>query len=67
MNIYQSNTYRKDFSWLRFDDEPGVQERHQVKDQQSYISVFIADLTIPSGSNEHQPRNVNSIPCMAIW
>ena len=22
MNIYQSNIYRKDLSWLHFDDEP---------------------------------------------
>ena len=36
MNIYQSNTYRKDLSWLHFDDVPRVQE---MKDQQSYISV----------------------------
>ena len=42
MNIYQSNTYRKDLSWLHFDDEPWVQGRQQVKDQQSYISVFVA-------------------------
>ena len=27
MNIYQSNTYRKDLSWLHFDNEPRVQER----------------------------------------
>ena len=27
MNIYQSNTYRKDLSWLHFDDEQRVQER----------------------------------------
>ena len=27
MNIYQSNTYRKDFSWLHFDHEERVQER----------------------------------------
>ena len=27
MNIYQSNTYRKDLSWLHFDGEPKVQER----------------------------------------
>ena len=26
MNIYQSNTYRKDLRWLHFDDEPRVQE-----------------------------------------
>ena len=30
-NIYQSNTYRKDLSWLHFDDEPRVQEMQQVK------------------------------------
>ena len=42
MNINQSNTYRKDLSWLHFDDEPRVQERQQVKDQQSCISVFVA-------------------------
>ena len=30
--IYQSNTYRKDLSWLYFDNEPWVQERQQVKD-----------------------------------
>ena len=42
MNIYQSNTYRKDLSWPHFDDEPRVQEKQQVKDQQSCISVFVA-------------------------
>ena len=42
MNIYESNTYRKDLSWLQFDDEPWIQERQQVKDQQSSISVFVA-------------------------
>ena len=26
-NNYQSNTYRKDLSWLHFDDKPRVQER----------------------------------------
>ena len=24
MNIYQSNTYRKDLNWLHFDNEPNV-------------------------------------------
>ena len=42
MAIYQSNTYRKDLSWLHIHDEPRVQERQQVKDQQSYISIFVA-------------------------
>ena len=27
INIYHSNTYRKDLGWLHFDDEPRVQER----------------------------------------
>ena len=35
--IYQINTYRKDLSWLQFDNEPRVQERQQVKDQRSCI------------------------------
>ena len=46
MNIYQSNTYRKDVSLLHVDDEPRVQEKQQVKDQQSYIFVFVAYLTV---------------------
>ena len=41
MYMYQSNTYRKDLSWLHFNNEPKVQEWQQVKDQQSYISVFV--------------------------
>ena len=36
-NIYQSNTYREDLSWPHFDDEARVQEKQQVKDQQSCI------------------------------
>ena len=46
MNIYQSNTYRKDVSLLHVDDEPRVQEKQQVKDQQSYIFVFVAYVTV---------------------
>ena len=45
MNIYQSNTYRKDLSWLHFNNEPKFQKRQQMKGQQSYISIFIAYLT----------------------
>ena len=41
-NIYQSNTYRKDLSWPHIDDEPRVQEKHQLKDQQSCMFVFVA-------------------------
>ena len=46
MNICQSNTHKKNLSWLHFDDEPRVQERQQVKDQQSCISVFAAYPTL---------------------
>ena len=65
--LYQSNTYRKDLSWLYFDGEPRVQERQQVKNQQSYISAFVVYLTIPSSSKEHQPRHDNNVQCMAVW
>ena len=37
-------------SWLHFDDKSRVQERQQVKEQQSCISVFVAYPTIPSSS-----------------
>ena len=50
INTYQSNNYRKDLGWLNFDNEPKVQERHQVKDQQSCISVFVAYPRIPSSN-----------------
>ena len=33
MNVYESNSYRKDLSRQHFDNEPRVQERQQVKDQ----------------------------------
>ena len=66
-NIYQSNTYRKDLSLSHFDDEPRVQEKQQVKDQQSSISVFVACLTIPSSNWGHQPRRDSSIPYMRVW
>ena len=46
MNICQSYTYRKDLSWLHFNDEPRVPERQQVKEQQSCISIFVSYPTI---------------------
>ena len=58
MSIYQSNTYRKDFSWLRVDDEPRAQKRQQVMDQQSYIYIFAAYPTIPRCSLEHLMEDV---------
>ena len=66
MNINQTNTYRKDLSWLYFDDEPRVQERYQVKERQSCISVFVAYRKIPSSNKQHQSGRDNSIPCMVV-
>ena len=41
---HQSNTYRKDLSWLHFDDEPRVQKKQQV----TVLHIrFLACLTIP--------------------
>ena len=47
---YQSNTYRKELSWPHFDHEPRVQDKQQVKDQQSCMFVFVACLTILSSN-----------------
>ena len=33
INIYQSNTHRKELRWLQFGDEPKAQESQQVKEQ----------------------------------
>ena len=66
-NIYHNNTYRKYLSWPHFNDEPRVQEKKQVKDQQSCIFVFAACLTIPSNNWGHQPRRDNSIPYIGVW
>ena len=44
INIYQSNTYRRDLCWLHFNDQPRVQEMYQLKDQQSCILVFVAEI-----------------------
>ena len=43
-NIYQSNTYSKEAGWLHLQDEPRLQQRQQVKDQQSYITGSIVNL-----------------------
>ena len=59
MNIYQSNIYKKDLRWLHFDDEPWVQERQQVKVQQSCISVFIAYLTMPRDTEQPQEKETS--------
>ena len=46
---------------------PRVQEKQQVKGQQSCILVFVVCLTIPSSNQRHQPRRDNSIPYMSTW
>ena len=34
MNTYQSNNYKKDLSWLHFDNEPMVQERKRKRERE---------------------------------
>ena len=57
MYIYQS----KELNWLHFNNETRVQERQQVRDQQSCISIFVVYPTILSSNKEHQSRHDNSI------
>ena len=49
-SIYQSNAYRKQLSWLHFKDELKIQEKQQLKDRQSSISVSVAYLIFSSSS-----------------
>ena len=66
-NIYQSNTYRKDLSWSHFNNAPRVQEKQQVKDQQSCILVFVVCVIIPSSNWGHQLRRGSNIQYMGVW
>ena len=50
MNIYESNTDRKDLSWLRFSTMSEGLKRQQEKDQQSFTPIFVAYLTIPTSN-----------------
>ena len=67
MNIYQINTNRKDLSWRHFQNKPRIQERQQMKDQQSCILVFVAYPTIPSSNQEQNPTHDYCITCIAVW
>ena len=69
MSIYPYTTYKRTLSWLHSDDEPRVQERQHMKDQLSYMSVFIAYLTYSTFSFfiQHLPRHDKSSSCMAVW
>ena len=62
MNIYQNNTVRKYFISMI---SQGF-KRLQMKNQQAYISLFVAYLTFQRSNQEHQPRHDHSIPCKAV-
>ena len=66
INIYQSNTYKKGFSWSHLGHEPRVQERQQVFDQHSYNHVSAVYLIYPNRSQEQQPSDCNSVPSKAV-
>ena len=59
MNIYQRNTNKKVLNWLQ--SEPKVQEKQQVKDHQSCITIFVAYPASQSSSHEHSP-DMTTIP-----
>ena len=46
-HIPNKDLWKKALSWLCFYDNPSVQERWQVWDQQFYWSVFVSFLTYP--------------------
>ena len=46
VNIYHSNTYRKDLSWQHFNDEPRVQVRQQVKEKAKIFGVAVLTIEI---------------------
>ena len=50
IDIYQINTYRKDLSWLHFDNQLRVQEKQQVMEKQSNIPIFVGYPLFPSCS-----------------
>ena len=66
MNVYQNNTYKKDLNWTLFNNDQIAQKRQKVKDEQSYMLVFVAYLTFLTSSQQHQPKHGNSIPCKAV-
>ena len=66
INTEESNINTKDLSWPHFKNEPRVQGRQQAKNHQSYISIFVAYLTILSSSQEHQSTHDNTILSKAI-
>ena len=50
MDMYQSNIYRKGLILLHFNDEPEVQEKQQVTDLESPVSIFAHYLAILSSN-----------------
>ena len=55
------------FIKLDFENEPRVQVKWQIKNQQSYISVSVDYPACPSSNQEYQPRHENSAPCKNVW
>ena len=45
MNIYKSNTYRKDLSWLHFDDEPRVGSREVASEGPIVLHIHFCGLS----------------------
>ena len=77
MNIYQSNTYRKDLSWLHFHDEPRAQEVDTVLSdddndgngdvEQDKINVTESDFVIFSKTDKPDMQNFNCGKCEKLY
>ena len=67
MKIDQIDSYRKEFDWLHFDDEPRVQENQWVKEREPYILISVVHLRFPNGCYEQQHGYDSSVPCKVIW
>ena len=52
-NIFQSDTFRKDFGRLHFVDEPNAHEMQHVHEQESCIPISVANLIYQSSNCEN--------------
>ena len=60
MKLYESNTYRKDLSWLHFDEKPRVQDWQQVN---TLIDAFQIYMYIENDLNSLKIKHCNCLKC----
>ena len=69
MVIYNSNTYRKNFSWLHFSNEPSIQDRQQSQGP-TVLHFFKLLLRCPTANfrplTKGQPHLLDANHCVLI-